>query len=115
MHSQNARLQLDVPKYHAQISNLTERLKNAETRLSQPTNVVIAQQSQELEVLRAHRTKAEAVFKQCKEALLCPICREVAVLSKVVGSCGHTACQSCLKSLDDVSGVLFVLCRLATP
>jgi hypothetical protein len=38
-----------------------------------------------------------------RELLICPICCEVALLPKVLGTCGHIACQNCLKRLDDVA------------
>lgn len=41
--------------------------------------------------------------KQMKECLICPICCEVALLPKVLGTCGHHACQNCLKQLDSVA------------
>jgi HPt (histidine-containing phosphotransfer) domain-containing protein len=42
------------------------------------------------------RTVAET-FQQLRQAVLCPICADVAILPKVLGSCGHIACQNCLK------------------
>jgi DNA-directed RNA polymerase subunit L len=49
------------------------------------------------------QTKDENTSKKIKQALTCPICSEVATLPKVLGSCGHTACQACLKKLDEVA------------
>ena len=53
----------------------------------------------ELESLKKHRDQMSTVFKSIRELLLCPICTEVAILPKVLGTCGHIACQNCLKQV----------------
>jgi hypothetical protein len=57
----------------------------------------------ELEALRRHRDSLVPVLRHLREALICPICTEVSLLPKVLGACGHVACQSCLKQLDEVA------------
>lgn len=49
--------------------------------------------------LVALQTKFQTVLQQIKEQLICPICTEVAVVPKVLGVCGHIACQNCLKTV----------------
>jgi hypothetical protein len=53
----------------------------------------------ELEAVKKHRQQMLDVFKQIRDLLVCPICTEVAILPKVLGTCGHIACQNCLKSV----------------
>ncbi|HZZ98487.1 MAG TPA: hypothetical protein VFG51_01010 [Candidatus Saccharimonadia bacterium] len=60
-------------------------------------------EARELDLLRRQRDALVPVLRQVREALVCPICTEVALLPKVLGACGHVACQSCLKQLDEVA------------
>jgi RING-type zinc-finger len=57
----------------------------------------------ELVRLRKYHLTTQGVFRFLKEALQCPICGDVAMLPKVLGACGHIACQSCLQQLDDMA------------
>lgn len=45
----------------------------------------------------------QMAVKHMRELLICPICCEVALLPKILGTCGHIACQNCLKQLDEVA------------
>ncbi len=67
----------------------------------------IKQQAHELEMLRKQREAMTLVFKQIRETLVCPICKEVALLPMILSSCGHMACQNCLKQLDDAAFMKF--------
>lgn len=93
----------DLPSLQQANTDLTTRVKSAEAFSAQSQSQVVAEQTKELVQLRKHKEVNTNVFKQLKEALTCPICTEVAILPKVLGSCGHIACQNCLKQLDDVA------------
>jgi hypothetical protein len=108
--------------YQHDIPQLRQRTINAEQALHEANlrNKSLAEQAQlcssssssssaspstqtELEVLRRQRDALVPVLRQVREALVCPICTEVSLLPKVLGPCGHIACQQCLKQLDDVA------------
>jgi hypothetical protein len=46
------------------------------------------------------RSQTNETFRQLREALECSICADVCILPKVLGSCGHTICQNCLKHVS---------------
>lgn len=60
-------------------------------------------QRKELEALKRNHELMKSVVLRLSEPLKCPICTEVAILPKVLGTCGHIACQNCLKQMDDVT------------
>ncbi len=93
----------EIPSLQQGIIEANARAKSAEAFSQQSQSQVVAQQQKELIALRKHRDQNALVCKQLKEALQCPICTEVAILPKVLGTCGHIACQNCLKQLDDVA------------
>lgn len=93
----------EIPALQQEKAELTARTKAAEAFSQQSQSQVVEQQAKELVVLRKEREKRVDVCKQLKDAIRCPICTEVAVLPKVLGTCGHIACQNCLKQLDDVA------------
>lgn len=93
----------EIPALQQETAELTTRTKAAEAFSQQSQSQVAEQQAKELAVLRKERETRVSVCKQLKDALQCPICAEVAILPKVLGTCGHIACQNCLKQLDDVA------------
>jgi hypothetical protein len=93
----------DIPSLERANRELITRVNAAEALSTQSQSQVVAELNKELLMLRKHKDQMTMVFKQLKEALQCPICTEVAILPKVLGTCGHIACQNCLKQLDDVA------------
>lgn len=93
----------EIPALQQEKEELMARAKAAEAFSRQSQSQVVEQQAKELVVLRKERETRVRVCKQLKDALQCPICTEMAVLPKVLGTCGHIACQNCLKQLDDAA------------
>jgi hypothetical protein len=93
----------DIPSLENSLFHANARVKHLEAVSAQSQTQIVADLSKEVISLRKHRDQMVVVFKQLKEALQCPICTEVAILPKVLGTCGHIACQNCLKQLDDVA------------
>lgn len=93
----------EIPSLQQGLLEQNTRLKTAEAHSHRSQSQIVEQQNKELVQLRKHRDQTAVVCKQLKEALQCPICTEVAILPKVLGTCGHIACQNCLKQLDDVA------------
>ncbi len=101
-HETNIRHKSIMDAVNQQATAARDRLYEADRHRNED-EALREQQSRELEVVRKQREQLAHVFKQIRDVLICPICTEVAVLPKVVGACGHLACQSCLKTLDDVA------------
>jgi hypothetical protein len=81
---------------------------NFQDRQRRETELCVARWQRELDVMRKeiealtkHKEIFSNVVKQMKEMLICPICCEPALLPKVVGTCGHIACENCLRAQDD--------------
>jgi len=89
----------DIPQLRQRVIALEQQQRAVRERQFRDAE----QQSRELEMLRKQREAMIIVFKQIREVMVCPICQEVAILPKVLGSCGHIACQNCLRQLDDVA------------
>lgn len=102
LHETNIRHKSIMDAVNLQATAARDRLYEAD-RHRREDEVIRAQQTQELEMMRKDRQHLQTVFKQIQEVLICPICTEVALLPKILGSCGHIACQNCLKQLDDVA------------
>lgn len=83
---------------------LVEDRQRRETELAiARLNYGLTTQREDIETLAKRVEIHMEVFKQMRESLICPICREVSSLPKVLGTCGHIACQNCLKQLDEVA------------
>ena len=106
--NQADRLYSQVQRAHTfEIPILEQQLNHQKAELAARVKLtesqIVLQQAKELAALKKEKEKMTLVFQQLQGSMLCPICTEVAILPKVLGKCGHIACQNCLKQLDDVA------------
>ena len=71
--------------------------------LTQEQAFQLRNQKAEYEAQKVQLQNITSAMSELREHLVCPICREVAVLPMVLGACGHIACEPCLRQLDDVA------------
>lgn len=62
----------------------------------------------EIESMKKRQEIWTKTIETIRDYLVCPICCEVSIIPKVLGTCGHIVCQLCMKQLDDwVSHTLY--------
>ena len=98
LHDSNMKHKKSIEVVNAQATQARDRLYLAD-RHRKEDDALREAQTRELEVVRKQREQLAHVFKQIREVLICPICTEVALLPKVIGACGHIACENCLRQV----------------